>query len=99
MALARWMYGTWAPGLQQVLFSRAGIWYVILTSTAGVALTYWLDDPNNEKINTSIRVGLQGLSLSVVYACIADEYVAIGAVLLLMTHRWLLAIFRWVPRA
>jgi len=91
LALIRWVYGTWAPGIQQVLFSRVGAWYILLTGAAGVAVTYWLDDPANEKINTSIRVGLKGIAIALLYASIADEYVAVGAILLLLTHGWLLA--------
>ena len=97
VALTRWAVSTWGPGVQQVVLSRVGVWYVILTGAAGVAVTYWLDDPANEKVNTTIRVGLQGLSMAVVYACVADERAAVAAVLLLMVHNYLLAILRCVP--
>lgn len=94
LGLVRWAYGTWMPGVQQLLFSRVGAWYLLITGAAGVALTYWLDDPNNQKVNTSIRVGLQGLALLVVYANIADERVGLAAVMVMMTSGWLWAILR-----
>jgi hypothetical protein len=94
LAVVRWLFGTWAPGLHELVFSRFGAWYVLITGAAGVGLTYWLDDPNNYKINTSIRVALQGAALVVVYASISDEYCAIAAVVLLMTSGWSWAVLK-----
>lgn len=96
LGLVRWAFGTWAPGFQQLMLSRVGVWYAIITGTAGVAITYWLDQPDNYKVNTSIRVALQILALGVVYGRIADERLALGAVAVLMTFGWLRAICRWV---
>jgi hypothetical protein len=96
LGLVRWAFGTWAPGIQQLMLSRVGVWYIIITATAGVAITYWLDQPDNYKVNTSIRVALQILALGVIYGRVADERLALGAVAILMTFGWLRAICRWV---
>lgn len=99
LGIVRWAFGTWAPGLREVVFSRVGVWYALITGAAGVAITYWLDNPDNCKVNTSIRVALQGLALGAVYWSIADETLALAAVATIMTFGWLAAILRWVQRA
>lgn len=92
--IVRWAFGTWAPGVQQVVFSRVGLWYVIITGTAGVAVAFWMDDPANHKINTTIRVALQILALGTLYCAVADEYAALAALALLVCYGWLWAILR-----
>lgn len=93
-SIVRWAFGTWAPGIQQVIFSPVGVWYVIITGTAGVAVTYWLDDPNSRKINTTIRVSLQIVALAALYFAVADDYVALALMGLLVCFGWLWAICR-----
>lgn len=94
LGIMRWAYGTWMPGIQQILLSRVGVWYIIITGTAGVAITYWMDNPDNQKINTSVRVALQLLALGVVYFSIVDDKLAIVVVVAAMTLGYLMAIFR-----
>lgn len=93
-SIVRWAFGTWAPGIQQVIFSPVGVWYVIITGTAGVAVTYWLDDPHSRKINTTIRVSLQIVALGALYFAVADDYVALALMGLLVCFGWLWAICR-----
>lgn len=94
LGIMRWAYGTWMPGIQQILLSRVGVWYIIITGTAGVAITYWMDNPDNQKINTSVRVALQLLALGVVYFSIVDDKVAIAVVIIAMTLRYTMAIIK-----
>jgi hypothetical protein len=96
VGIVRWAFGTWAPGVRAVIYSRVGVWYALITGAAGVAVTYWLDNPDNYKINTSIRVALQGMALGAVYWSIADETLALAAVATIMTFGWLSAFLRWV---
>lgn len=94
VGIVRWAFGTWAPGVRAVIYSRVGVWYALITGAAGVAVTYWLDNPDNYKINTSIRVALQGMALGAVYWSIADETLAVAAVATIMTFGWLSAFLR-----
>jgi hypothetical protein len=80
MAAVRWLYGTWLPDMHSLLLSRPFLIYIIVTGLLGLAVTYWLDDTSNVKLNTTIRVTLRLVGLLLVYLGIADERVALGVV-------------------
>jgi hypothetical protein len=93
-ALLRWMYGTWAPSLTNILASKLGLYYIGTTAFIGVALTYWLDDVHGTKLAQSIAVCLRGVALALLYSSIVDGRMAVGAMVLLVLHGWLLAVAR-----
>jgi len=77
---------TWSPGIQQVLFSRVGAWYILLTGAAGVAVTCWLDDPAHASaaVCGSLRLGLQGTGVALLIANIADSGISCGIAVVLL---------------
>lgn len=90
LAAVRWLYGTWLPDVHSLLLSRPFVGYVIATGLLGLAVTYWMDDTSNEKLNNTIRWTLRGLGLVLVYFGVADEPVA-GALMGLMVGSGVLA--------
>eukprot|EP00775_Hariotina_reticulata_P013636 gene13635-13759_t len=93
-AVMRWVYGTWLPNMHSVIYSKPFLIYLLVSGLVGLALTYWMDDTSNVKINTTIKVGLNLLGLLLVYFGISDERCAVGAVLLLVAGPVMLKITR-----
>lgn len=93
-ALLRWMYGTWSPSITNILTSKLGLYFIGTTAFIGVALTHWLDDVHNKKLTQSIAVCLRVVALGLLYGSMVDGRVAVGAMVLLMLHGWLLAVAR-----
>jgi hypothetical protein len=98
LALVRWAYGVWWPGVQPLLHSPLVLWYFGVMGLAGAAVTYWFDDPANVKLMTSIRAALQLAGLGVVYASLADSAAGVAAVLLLATSPLTLGLCGWLWR-
>ena len=88
-AAQRWLYGTWRPSLGVLLQSTPFLVYLAVTWLLGLAITYWLDDINNIKLNTTIRVTLQLAGLTMLYFGIADGRVSVCVVVALVGGRWL----------
>lgn len=94
LAVVRWLYGTWLPDAHSLLTSRPFVIYLVVSGLLGLAVTYWVDDTTNVKLNTTIRVTLQLVGLLMVYLGISDERVAIAAIVLLVFSGVLLAVGR-----
>jgi hypothetical membrane protein len=92
MAAVRWLYGTWLPDMHSLLLSRPFLIYVIITGLLGLAVTYWMDDTSNVKLNTTIRVTLRLVGLLLVYLGISDERVGVALVVLMVASGVLAAV-------
>lgn len=78
LAAVRWLYGTWLPDMHSLLLSRPFLGYVIATGLLGLAVTYWMDDTSNVKLNNTIRWALRLMGLALVYLGVADEGVGLA---------------------
>lgn len=65
--VVRWVYGTWLPSLSTIVNSPPFYIYLAVTCALGMAVTYWVDDLSNVKLNNTVRVTLQGIGLLLVY--------------------------------
>jgi hypothetical protein len=92
---ATWAFLRWCISharflsIREVLLSPVAVWYIIITGTAGVAVTYWIDHPDHYKLHNTIRTGLQLVALVFVYNSFPDQGLAIAAVLFLICCAWL----------
>jgi hypothetical protein len=93
-AFLKWCFSNSIPSMFQMLLTPVGVWYIIITATAGVGVTYWIDNPDHYKLHNTIRAGLQLAALFLVYTSIADPVLAIAAVLALICYGWLYGFFR-----
>lgn len=93
-AFVKWCVSASIPGFFEILFSPAGVWYVIITGAAGVGVTYWIDNPAHYKLHNTIWRALQLVALGFVYSSIADQGLAIAVVLALICYDWLYGLFR-----
>jgi hypothetical protein len=56
-AAARYAFGTWLPSVAQLVRNPLTLAYLVLSSLAGLALTYYFNDVSNHKA----RGGVAGL--------------------------------------
>jgi len=95
----RWAYGTWAPDLATVLTSRAAVVYFLVTGLLGLAVTYWLDDTANVKLNNTVRAVLHLSGLLLVFLGTTSEPASLALIALLVASRVLAPVARRVPGA
>ncbi|KAF6266577.1 hypothetical protein COO60DRAFT_4338 [Scenedesmus sp. NREL 46B-D3] len=98
MAAVRWLYGTWLPDMHSLVLSRPFLLYILIMGLLGLAVTYWMDDTSNVKLNTTIRVTLRLVGLLLVYLGLSDEYAALGVMLLMVASGVLAAVGRRLVR-
>jgi hypothetical protein len=100
-ALLHWLYGTWSLSIiRDILISKLGQYWMrhykasqsICFTLLGIIRT--LDGWHAIKLNNGVDVCLRVIALGLLYSTILDERVAAGAVVLLMTNGWLLAVAR-----
>ncbi|GBF93748.1 hypothetical protein Rsub_06080 [Raphidocelis subcapitata] len=94
----RWAYGTWAPDLAAIATSRAAITYFLVTGLLGLGITYWLDDQENVKLNTTVSAVLHLSGLLLVYLGTTSEPASLALVALLVASRLLAPLTARVPR-
>lgn len=61
--------------------------YMLASGLVGLAVTYYYDDPANEKLNTILKHGLQLLGLALVALSTAAPEVSASAALALVASR------------
>ena len=98
-AAVRWAYGTWAPDLGALLTSRAALVYFLATGLLGLAATYWLDDPTNVKLNTTVSAALHLAGLLLVWLGTTSEPASFALMGLLVAARVLAPALRRLPGA
>ncbi len=59
LALARFALGSFFPSLQQLLYNKLVLAYIGVSGAVGLAITYYYNNPENDKFNTMLKVGLQ----------------------------------------
>ncbi|KAL4444614.1 hypothetical protein ABPG77_002431 [Micractinium sp. CCAP 211/92] len=84
LAAVRWMFGVWLPSAHQVMTHPVTLAYLALSGLAGLATTYYYNNPENRKLNTMLRVALQLVGLTSVYfsSSMTETSVALCAALL-----------------
>jgi hypothetical protein len=98
-AAVRWAYGTWAPDLGAILTSRAALTYFLVTGLLGLAVTYWLDDTSNVKLNNTVSGVLHLSGLLLVFLGTTSEPASFCIIGLLLASRLLGPVARRVPLA
>ncbi|KAI8477032.1 MAG: hypothetical protein J3K34DRAFT_455414 [Monoraphidium minutum] len=99
VAAVRWAYGTWAPDAVALLTSRGALVYFLVTGLLGLAVTYWLDDATNIKLNNTVCAVLYLTGLLLVYLGTTSEEVALVLIGLLVASRVLAPVLRRLAAA
>ena len=72
---------TYDPGQMTLhnVFVQWALGYMAASGLIGLAVTYYFDDPANEKLNTILKVGLQLVGLVMIAFSSAAPEVSVGA--------------------